>query len=142
MLHRHRPINYSQSPLNVYWEMTQACGLACRHCRAEAVPYAHPDQLTFEEGLRLLAQIPEFGAPVPQLILTGGDPLRRPDLFDLIDAAKRLGISVSITPAATPSLTRDLIPKFQEHGVEGIGSESRWIDGCGARFDSRCARHV
>jgi hypothetical protein len=57
----HTPRDYSQTPLNVYWEMTQACALACRHCRAESVPDAHPEELTFAEGVSLLRQITEFG---------------------------------------------------------------------------------
>ena len=101
--------------------MTQACALACRHCRAEAVPLAHPKELTFEQGVAFLRQIVEFGDPLPQLILTGGDPLKRPDLFELIDEARRLGIGVSITPAATPALTRDVLVRLKEHGVEGLG---------------------
>jgi len=68
-----------------------------------------------------LRQIPEFGNPMPQLILTGGDPLERKDLFPLIDEARRLGIGVSITPAATPAFTRDVLVKLKEHGVEGLG---------------------
>ena len=85
--------DFAQTPLNLYWEMTQACALACRHCRAEACPEPAPGQLTFEESVGLLHQIPEFGSPHPHLILTGGDPLERPDLFSIIDEARRLGIS-------------------------------------------------
>ncbi len=117
----HSPRDYSQTPLNVYWEMTQACALACRHCRAEAVPLAHPDELNTDEGMALLQQIREFGDPMPQLILTGGDPLARADLYELIDAARALGIGVSITPAATPALTREVLAKLKAHGVEGLG---------------------
>src|SRR5580704_15865606 len=84
--------DYSRTPLNIYWEMTQACALACRHCRATAVPQPHPEELGFYEGVGLLNQILEFGDPLPQLILTGGDPLRRTDLFELIDQARRMGI--------------------------------------------------
>jgi radical SAM protein len=113
--------DYAQTPLNIYWEMTQACALACRHCRAEAVPMPHPNELSFEEGVAFLQQIPEFGEPKPQLILTGGDPLARADLYELIDEARRLGIGVSITPAATPALTREVLAKLKEHGVEGVG---------------------
>jgi radical SAM protein len=101
--------------------VTQACALACRHCRAEASPAPHPNELSPAEGLAFLRQIPEFGRPLPQLILTGGDPLARPDLYELIDEAKRLGVGVSITPAATPALTRDVIARLKEHGVEGLG---------------------
>lgn len=117
----HIPRDYAQNPLNLYWEMTQACALACRHCRAEAQPKPAPDQLTLAESKQMLAQILDFGDPLPHLILTGGDPLERPDLFELIDEARRLGISLSITPAATPRLTRDLLVKLQDHGVEGLG---------------------
>src|SRR5579883_2863215 len=84
----HSARDYARTPLNVYWEMTQACALACRHCRAEAVPFAHPQELTFDEGVAFLNQLLDFGDPLPQLILTGGDPLARKDLFELIDAAR------------------------------------------------------
>jgi radical SAM protein len=107
--------------MNVYWEMTQACALACRHCRAEAISTPNPRELNFEESLAFLRQIPDFGAPLPQLILTGGDPMERIDLFPLIDEAVKLGISVSITPAATPALKREVLVRLQEHGVDGLG---------------------
>jgi len=120
--------------MNVYWEMTQACALACRHCRAEAVPLPHPQELTFEEGTSFLRQILDFGDPLPQLILTGGDPLARKDLYDLIDQARQLGIGVSITPAATPAFTREVLVRLKEHGVEGLGLS---LDGSSAeRHDS------
>jgi MoaA/NifB/PqqE/SkfB family radical SAM enzyme len=57
--------------------LTQACALACRHCRAEAMPVPHPLELTYEEGVQFLRQIPDFGNPLPQLILTGGVLLNR-----------------------------------------------------------------
>jgi radical SAM protein len=117
----HAPRDYARTPLNVYWEMTQACALACRHCRAEALSAPHPMELTFDEGVDFLKQIPEFGHPLPQLILTGGDPLARSDLFELIDEARQLGISVSITPAATAALVRDVLVRLKEHFVEGLG---------------------
>ena len=130
----HKPRDYAQTPLNIYWEMTQACALACRHCRAEAVPTAHPDELNFNESIAFLRQIGDFGDPLPQLILTGGDPLARADLYELIDEARRLGIGVSITPAATPALTREVLVRLQEHGVEGLGLS---LDGStAARHDS------
>ncbi|MFN7935399.1 MAG: TIGR04053 family radical SAM/SPASM domain-containing protein [Bryobacteraceae bacterium] len=118
---RHGARDYNQTPLNIYWEMTQACALACRHCRAEAMPEPHPNELTTEEGLRFVDQIPGFGEPMPHLILTGGDPLARKDLYEVIDHARGLGIGVSITPAATEALTRDVLVKLKEHGVDGLG---------------------
>jgi radical SAM protein len=124
--------DYSKSPMLVYWEMTQACGLACRHCRAEAVSTPHPDELTYEEGKSLLHQIASFDKPLPHLVLTGGDPLRRADLFDLIDEARALGINVSITPSATADLTIDVLAKLKAHGIDSFGLS---LDG------SNAARH-
>ena len=120
-LANHAPRDYARTPVNVYWEVTRACALACRHCRAEAAPEADPAQLSFTEGIELLKQIKEFGTPLPQLILTGGDPLERRDLFPLIDEARNLGISCSITPAATDALTREILVELKAHGVEGLG---------------------
>jgi radical SAM protein len=98
------------------------------------MPTAHPNELTFEEGVQFLRQIPEFGDPMPQLILTGGDPLQRADLYELIDEARRLGIGVSITPAATSAFTFEVLVRLQEHGVEGLGLS---LDGSNAvRHDS------
>ena len=131
---RHAARDYAQTPVNIYWEMTQACPLACRHCRAEAVPEPHPNELSFEEGVEFLKQIPGFGDPMPQLILTGGDPMARKDLYELIDEAHKLGIGVSITPAASEKLQRDVLVKLKEHQVEGLGLS---LDGSTAeRHDS------
>ncbi|MHB1023138.1 MAG: TIGR04053 family radical SAM/SPASM domain-containing protein [Acidobacteriaceae bacterium] len=133
-MHAHHAVahDYSRNPMIVYWEMTQACALACRHCRAEAVSTAHPGELTHEESRNLLHQIASFGDPLPHLILTGGDPLRRADLYDLIDEAHALGISVSITPSATADLTFDVLAKLKAHGIESFGLS---LDG------SNAARH-
>ena len=64
--------DFSRNSMLVYWEMTQACGLACRHCRAEAMANPSPLELSTAEGKSLLKQIKEFGTPLPHLILTGG----------------------------------------------------------------------
>jgi len=98
------------------------------------MPTPHPDELTFEEGVAFLRQILDFGDPLPQLILTGGDPLARPDLYELIDEARKLGIGVSITPAASPALTREVLVRLKEHGVDALGLS---LDGSTAeRHDS------
>jgi len=134
-MHAHSaPRDFSKSPMNVYWEMTQSCALACRHCRAEAISTPHPMELNYDESVAFLKQIPGFGDPLPQLILTGGDPLARADLYDLIDDARKLNIPISITPAATKALTREVLVKLQQHGVEGLGLS---LDGStAARHDS------
>ncbi|HEU4326643.1 MAG TPA: TIGR04053 family radical SAM/SPASM domain-containing protein [Roseiflexaceae bacterium] len=126
---RHAPRDYARTPLNIYWELTQACTLACRHCRAAAMPAPHPRELTPDEGIAFLRQIPEFGAPLPHLILTGGDPMARADLPELIDEAEALGIGLSITPAVTPGLTRAALAGLVGRGVQGVGLS---LDGASA----------
>lgn len=122
--------DYARNPLLVYWEMTQACALACTHCRAEAILKCHPRQLTTEQSLELLQQIAGFGDPLPHLILTGGDPLQRTDLYELIDYARALGLQVSITPSATEALTRDVLAKLKERGIQSLGLS---LDGSNAQ---------
>src|ERR1700689_3724655 len=117
----HAPRDYAKNPMNLYWEMTQSCALACRHCRAEAISTPHPLELNFKESVAFLRQLPDFESRLPELILTGGEPLARADLFELIDEARKLRISVSITPAATTALTREVLVRLKEHGVDGLG---------------------
>ncbi|MFN3336874.1 MAG: radical SAM protein, partial [Thermomicrobium sp.] len=125
---------YAERPLLVYWELTRACQLACRHCRAEAVPWRHPRELSTDEGLQLLDALRGFGQPLPHLVLTGGDPLARPDLFELIAAARERGFAVSITPSGTYALTPDLLRRLREAGITTLALS---LDGSTAeRHDS------
>jgi AdoMet-dependent heme synthase len=123
---------FDTAPRRVYWEVTRACDLACRHCRAEAAPTADPEELTPEEGQRVLHDLARFGAPRPHLVLTGGDPLKRADLFPLIETAKALGFPVAVAPSGTPRLTAEEIRRLAKAGVEAI---SLSLDG------STAARH-
>lgn len=109
---------YSVAPRNVYWETTIACDLACRHCRADAIPIAPPEELATEEARVLMDDIKAMGS---MLILTGGDPLKRGDLFDLITYARQIHLPVSITPSTTPSLTEDCVARFRALGVAAMG---------------------
>ena len=115
------PHDFAKNPMLVYWEMTQACALACRHCRAEAVSTPHPSELTRTESEDLLRQIAAFDKPLPHLILTGGDPLKRADIYHLIDYAHMLGLTVSITPTATQDLTFNALLALKAHGIESLG---------------------
>ncbi len=126
--------DFSRNPMLVYWEMTQACGLACKHCRAEAMPNPHPLELNTEQSKQFLEQLRDFGDPLPHLILTGGDPLSRKDIYRLIDYAIGLGLEVSVTPSATPELTNDAITKLKEHGIQSLGLS---LDGsCAEKHDN------
>lgn len=109
--------DFSQTPFLVLWELTRACALACAHCRAEAVRHRDPGELTTQEGERLLDEIAGFGSPLPLLILTGGDPLRRPDVYDLVGAAARRGFRVALTPSGTAAVTREKLLRLKEAGL-------------------------
>ncbi len=112
-------INYDESPFLAIWEVTQSCDLACKHCRAAAQPMAHPDQLTHAEGKALIDQIAAMHIPI--FVFTGGDPLKRPDVYDLIHYAADKGVHVALTPSATPLLTREAIFKLKEAGLVRLG---------------------
>jgi radical SAM protein len=107
--------NFDDAPFLVIWELTQACDLACVHCRACAIESRSPFELTTEEGFRLLAEVRSFGDPL--MVFTGGDPLKRPDLFPLLEKSVSLGLRTTVTPSATPLLTDEAIERFQKCGV-------------------------
>ena len=111
---------YDRAPLRIYWEMTRACDLACRHCRALAVCRRDPAELTTAEAVDLIHRFTGFGPPLPKLVFTGGDPLKRPDLFFLVQTARSLGFGVSVAPSGTPLLTGDAIRVMKAAGVEAI----------------------
>jgi AdoMet-dependent heme synthase len=119
---------YDQVPFLVIWEVTRACDLACIHCRASADPYRNPDELTTEEGFRLLESIREFGDPL--MVFTGGDPLKRPDLFELLAKSVELGIRTTVSPSPTPLLDGAAIARFKSVGVARISIS---VDGPDAR---------
>jgi len=115
-----RGLVYDRAPMLVYWETTLACGLACRHCRATAVPERSPLELTTQEGFGLLDRVLGFGDPLPHVVFTGGDPLRRPDLEALVAGATERGIGASLAPAVTPDLTKDRLASLKAAGIQTI----------------------
>jgi radical SAM protein len=120
-------IDFNERPFLAIWEVTQACDLACVHCRASAQPDRHPMELTTEEGKSLIDQIAAMRVPV--FVLTGGDPIKRPDLFELIGHARKVGVRVSLTPSATPLLTRDIVFRLKEAGLARLAVS---LDGASA----------
>ena len=108
-------MNFDQAPMLVIWEVTQACDLACVHCRASAQSSRDPRELNTAQGFELLEQIKSFGNPL--MVFTGGDPLKRPDIYDLIRHSVKIGLRTNVTPSATPVLTDEAIDRFQECGV-------------------------
>lgn len=108
-------LDFDQRPFIVIWETTQACDLACVHCRACAQPVRSALELGTDEAKRLIDQVAELGAPV--FVLTGGDPLKRPDIFELVEYATGRRVRISLTPSATPLLTREAILKLKQSGL-------------------------
>lgn len=122
--------DYSETPLIVTWEVTQACALACDHCRADAQSERDPDELTTAEGKQLLDQVADFGQPGPIFVISGGDPLERPDLFEIIEASVDRGIPTAVTPATTTDLDRETVEQFAEKGVRRMAVS---LDGASER---------
>lgn len=111
--------DYNQVPQVIFWEVTRACALVCRHCRATAQPKAHPLQLTTEEGFRLLDRMAEFGNQ-PIVVLTGGDALMRRDIFDLVGYGLNKGLRVSLSPSATALVKPSTLRRLKEAGLSRI----------------------
>jgi radical SAM protein len=108
---------FDPAPFIVIWETTRACALACVHCRAEAIPHRDPGELTTEEGYRLIDRVARFGTPPPILVLTGGDPFRRPDLEHLVAYGTQQGVSVSVTPSGTAAVTEERLRAVRDAGL-------------------------
>lgn len=109
---------FDERPFLVFWEITRACALACRHCRAEAQSHRHPDELNREESSRLIRQLAELNPPM--LILTGGDPLMRTDALDLVREATAAGLHVGLSPSATARLMNADFAEIKAAGVDRI----------------------
>lgn len=105
-------------PINVYFESTRACDLACKHCRAEAMPERSPDELTTEEVRALLREVKDLGS---HFIVSGGDPLKRDDLFDILRYAKEIGVPTGVTPTTSPLATFEALKKMKDIGIFALG---------------------
>ncbi|EMA48655.1 MULTISPECIES: TIGR04053 family radical SAM/SPASM domain-containing protein [Halococcus] len=111
-----REIDTTQRPFVLIWEVTQACDLACKHCRADAHPQRHPDELTTAEGKQLLDDVRTFGDG-QLVVLSGGDPLARDDTIELVDYGTDNGLRMTLTPSGTTSLTADRIQTLADAGL-------------------------
>jgi radical SAM protein len=114
------PPDFAQAPFIAIWEVTRACALACLHCRADAIPRRDPRELTTTEGLRLIDEIRAFGDPPPLFVLTGGDPMRRPDLTALVRHATDVGLNVALTPSGTGAATYRRLAELRDAGLKRV----------------------
>lgn len=110
----------SERPYIVIWEMTRACELVCTHCRADAVHRRSPLELDTDEGRVLLDDIAAFGPPRPIVVLTGGDPVERPDLAELVAHGTAAGLSMALAPSVTPLLTRAVLADLRAAGAKAV----------------------
>ena len=108
-------LDFNQRPFIAIWEATQACDLACTHCRAGAQPFRSSSELSTSEAQKLIDQIAEMQVPV--FVITGGDPIKRPDIYDLVGYATSHGVRTSLTPSATPLLTSEAIAELRRRGL-------------------------
>ena len=113
-----RTLDYERAPFLVIWEVTRACDLACVHCRASALPRRDPDELSLDEARRLFGRIRALGTRL--LVLTGGDPLKRPDIYALIEAASKAGLDPSLSPSVTPLLTEESLRRARDAGLSAV----------------------
>jgi AdoMet-dependent heme synthase len=111
-------VDFAEAPYLVIWEVTRACDLACLHCRAEAVSARNPLELTTEQGKRLMDDVRGFGRPL--FVLTGGDPLKRPDVVELVEYGASIGLRMAMTPSGTPLMTEPVLRDLKQAGLSRL----------------------
>lgn len=121
---------YDRAPFIVIWETTRACALACVHCRADAITHRDARELTTDEARWLIEAIRRFGDPPPLLVFTGGDPLRRPDIVDLVQYGTQRGLTISLTPSATGAVTEARLRTLRDAGLARLAVS---LDGASAQ---------
>jgi AdoMet-dependent heme synthase len=111
-------VDFDRAPFLVIWETTQACDLACLHCRAEARPYRDRGELSTDEAKAMMARVREFGRPL--FVLTGGDPLKRDDVLELVEYGTSLGLRMAMTPSGTPLMTPEVVHDLARAGLSRL----------------------
>lgn len=102
----------------VVWNVTRRCNLKCLHCYAQAEAAAAPDELSPAEGLALLDDLKQFGVPV--VLFSGGEPLMRPDLFDLVAYTVAQGMRAVISTNGT-LISQEAALRLKDLGLSYVG---------------------
>ena len=113
----------------VVWNCTKTCNLNCVHCYARSEAIKYQNELTHEEGLSLIDQLADFKVPV--ILFSGGEPLLRPDFFELANYAAGKGIRPTISTNGT-RIDEDVAKRLKDMGVGYVGIS---LDGCEATHD-------
>lgn len=119
---------YEVSPHVVTWEVTRACQLHCRHCRARAIPRRDEHELSLSEMMGVFADLSGNFQHPPILVFTGGDPLERPDLDNMITEARAHHLIVALAPSVTDKLDREVIHRWKELGVHAVSLSLDGVD--------------
>lgn len=125
-------VDFNANPFIVIWETTQACDLACLHCRASAQPLRDPRELSTAEAYGLMDQVREMGPPL--FVLTGGDPLKRSDTVSLVEYGTSIGLRVALTPSGTPLMTPAVLASLRDAGLARLAVS---LDGSCAQVHDR-----
>lgn len=105
------------SPRLLFWELTEGCNLKCIHCRATAQPNRNNEELTTIEAFRIVDEIVSFSDPI--VVLTGGEPLYRPDFFEIAGYAVEKGLRVAMATNGT-LITKEIAKKIKETGIKRV----------------------
>jgi radical SAM protein with 4Fe4S-binding SPASM domain len=125
-------VDLDRRPVVIAWEVTRACPYRCDHCRADAQTKPAPGELDSREAEALVDALQGFAGST--LVLTGGDPLLRRDLEGLVRRAVDRGLSVALTPSATPLVTPERLDALRRAGVRQValsldGADAETHDG-------------
>ncbi len=104
-------------PRLIFWEVTKGCNLRCIHCRATATELMSPADLPTGKALNIISQIAEFANPI--LVLSGGEPLYRQDIFQLAEYANSRGIRTALATNGT-LVTKDVAEKIKNAGIKRV----------------------
>lgn len=115
----------------VVWNVGQRCNLRCVHCYAHSRDIDYPGELNHEEGLRLIDDLAQFGAPV--LLFSGGEPLMHPRILELIGYARKKGMRAVISTNGT-LITPELAGKLKEFGLSYVGISLDGLEETNDRF--------
>ena len=122
-MHPHRDRGGKFQPRLIAWEVTKRCPLNCKHCRAAAADRSYTGELRTEECFRVLDKIAAFAGPI--MILTGGEPMARDDIYDIARYGADLGLRMVMAPCGL-LMDRQNTRRMLEAGIKRI---SLSIDG-------------
>src|ERR1019366_4795277 len=105
------------TPRLIFWEVTKGCNLRCIHCRATATELMSPADLPTDKALNIISQIADFGSPI--LVLSGGEPLYRHDIFQLAEYATGRGLRTALATNGT-LVTKDVAQKIKQAGIKRV----------------------